>query len=89
MNSKASWELQIDPSVYKQIKKIPRKDAERILFIMESMSFDPFQGDIQKMKGEKDIWRRRFGSYRIFYEIFQDEMLIVVFKIKRRTSNTY
>lgn len=56
MNSKASWELQIDPSVYKQIKKIPRKDAERILFIMESMSFDPFQGDIQKMKGEKDIW---------------------------------
>ncbi len=89
MNSKANWALQTDPSVFKWLKKIPYKDAERILFTIKSMSFDPYQGDIQKMKGEKDTWRRRVGSYRIFYEIFQDENLVVVFKIERRTSHTY
>jgi len=89
MNLKASWVLQTDPSVLKQLKKISRKDAERILFTIESMAFGPYQGDIQKMKGEKDTWRRRIGSYRIFYEIFQKERIVVVFKIQRRTSHTY
>ena len=89
MNLKANWALQTDPLVYKQIKKIPHKNIERILFVIESMSFDPFQGDVQKMKNEKDIWRRRVGSYRIFYEVFQNNRIILVFKIKRRTSNTY
>lgn len=89
MNSKINWVLETDPSIFKWLKKIPRKDAEHILFTIESMSFDPYQGDIQKMKGEKDTWRRRIGSYRIFYEIFQENKTVVIFKIERRTSHTY
>jgi len=49
---------------------------------------DPFMGDILKMAG-KDSWRRRVGSYRIFYNIHRDLKLIYIFEITRRTSKTY
>lgn len=89
MNSKTNWVLEIDPAVFKELKRIPRKDAERILFIVKSLSINPFGGDIQKMKGEENVWRRRVDAYRIFYEIISKEKIIDVFRVERRTSKTY
>ena len=54
MNLNKNWVLQVDPVVFNALKKIPRKDAERILFIIENLPLNPFSGDIQKMKGEED-----------------------------------
>ena len=31
------------------------------------MEADPFFGDTIKLEGERDRWRRRIGSYRIFF----------------------
>ena len=89
MNSKTNWVLEIDPVIFKILKKIPRKDAQRILFAIENLSLNPYGGDIQKMKDEKNVWRRRIGSYRIFYEIISQLRIINVFWLERRTSKTY
>lgn len=89
MNSEKNWVLHIDPVVYKFLKRIPRRDAERIFFVIESLSINPFSGDIQKMKGEKDTWRRRVGAFRIFYELVRAEKIIHVFIVERRSSATY
>lgn len=48
-----------------------------------------FNGDIQKMKGEYNAWRKRIGAYRLFYEIVNSEKIIHVFNLERRSSNTY
>lgn len=89
MSSKTSWVLHIDQGVYKFLYKIPGRDARRILFAIENLIYDPFAGDIQKMKGVESVWRRRIGSFRISYELISTEKVIHVFKIKRRTSTTY
>ena len=89
MNSEKNWVLQIDSVVYKFLKKIPRRDAEGILSAIESLPSDPFYGDIEKMKGEKHAWRRRVGSFRIFYELVPAEKIIHVVSVERRTSSTY
>lgn len=89
MNSDANWVLQVDPIVYKTLEKFPRQDGERIYLAIRDLVFNPFAGDIQKMKGERNSWRRRVGSYRIFYEIISLERVIYVFKTERRKSNTY
>lgn len=88
-NSNKTWVLQIDPAVLKTFKKFPQKDAKRILTVIESLKVSPYIGDIQKMKGEEDIWRRRIGSYRLFYEVIQSEKAIHVFHVERRTTTTY
>lgn len=89
MNLKVNWVLQIDPSIPKTLKKIPTNHAMRIMTAVESLPDNPYSGDIQKMKDEPNVWRRRVGGYRIFYEILQKESVIHVFRIERRTTTTY
>ena len=84
-----SWQLAVDPSAQKQLRRFPQKDVERIRFGLQSLAQDPFIGDMQKMKGDESIWRRRIGSYRIKYELYILERTVYVYEIKRRGSNTY
>jgi len=52
MNSPKRWDLQIDPSVYRVLRKTPRLDVERLLIAIRLLPENPYFGDIQKMKGE-------------------------------------
>ena len=89
MNLSRNWDLQIDSAVCKTLKKIPRYDSEKILGVIKLLPINPYFGDIQKMKGERNSWRRRVGSYRIFFKIKIEESTILVFKLERRESKTY
>lgn len=90
MNSNGNWVLQVDPAVYRFLKRIPRKDVEHILFVIEKqLPANPFFGDIQQMGGERNVWRRRIGAYRIKFEIFKALRIIHIFSVERRTSKTY
>jgi len=89
MNSSTGWDLRIDPSVFKTLKKIPKRDAKNLLAVIRILPEDPYYGDVQKMKGEEGAWRRRSGAYRIFYSIKVLNKIILVFKLERRTSKTY
>ncbi len=89
MISGKNWALQIDDSVYRFLKRIPRKDAERLLSVIRDLPDDPFRGDIKKMKGEQNVWRRRIGGYRVRYELIAEEKIIHIFLVERRTSSSY
>jgi len=81
--------LRIDPKVSKTLKRIPKDSARRIVSVLDNLPDNPYFGDIQKMKGEKNVWRRRVGEYRVFYEVVTSESILHVFHIERRTSTTY
>lgn len=89
MNLNENWKLEIRDKIYKDLEKIPGKDRDRIIFTVEQLPLNPFAGDVEKMKGEENSWRRRVGTYRIFYELKARERIIYVFRIERRASKTY
>ena len=89
MSLYANWELKIDDVVFKALKKIPTKNREVLLSAIKLLPTNPYYGDLQKMQSEENSWRRRVGSYRIFFKIQTEEKIILVFKLKRRTSHTY
>lgn len=89
MRSSANWDLQIDPAVIKAFRKISKPYIKSILEVIKLLPTDPYFGDVQKMKGEENVWRRRVGAYRIFYKIIVSEKVILVFHVERRTSKTY
>ena len=89
MNLQLNWDLHIDDSVLKVLKKFPSKDKEAILSAIKILSTNPYFGDLQKMQDEEDSWRKRVGSYRIFFKIKVEQKIVLVFQVKRRTSNTY
>ena len=89
MNLSPNWSLHIDPSVFKTLKKIPKRDTAAIVEVTRLLPSDPYFGDIQKLKDVEDVWRRRVGAYRIFYALKQESNIILVSRIERRTSKTY
>ena len=89
MNSSENWDLHIDPDVLKALKRISRREAEGLLVVIRLLPSDPYFGDIKKMRGEEDAWRRLVGAYRVFYKIKVAERKLLVFRIERRTSHTY
>lgn len=89
MNLPNDWVLRVDVSIFKGLKKLPRQNVEALLLVIKLLPRDPYFGDIQKMKGEDGVWRRRIGAYRIFYKIRVSQKTILVFRLERRTSKTY
>ena len=89
MNFGMNWELRIDGIVKKQLQRIPKKQSTRLFRIIQELVVNPYAGDIEKMQGYEDLWRRRVGSYRIKYEIKTSQRMIHVIFVERRASNTY
>lgn len=89
MSLSNTWRVHIPKRVAKQIKRFPRSDYARILTILRDFEYDPWIGDITKIKDEENKWRRRVGNYRIFYSVYQEIKIVEIKEIERRTSNTY
>ncbi len=84
-----AWQLRIAKQVARKLKKVPRKDQERIAGAIADMRMSPFRGDIARLKSESAAWRRRVGNYRIFFDVDVEELLVDVTDIRRRTTTTY
>lgn len=84
-----NWKVKIANQVRKAMKRFPKKDARRLLFVLKILSENPYQGNIEKLEGEENTWRRRVGFYRIIYEIFSKEKIIWILDISKRTDTTY
>ena len=84
-----NWTVAVDPAARKQLKRIPKAHAERVHVVIREFVVNPHAGDILKMEGEEDVWRRRIGAYRILYEVRVKSRIVYVFDVRRRTSSSY
>lgn len=84
-----NWQIDVAGRARKQLNRLPSKDKDRIERVIDEMEQDPFAGDIEKMVGQENVWRRRIGAYRVFYEVFISQKMVHISIIHRRTSNTY
>jgi mRNA-degrading endonuclease RelE of RelBE toxin-antitoxin system len=84
-----AWTVTIARPAQKQAARFPAKDQNRIAAAIRSMAGDPFCGDVLKLEGESNRWRRRVGSYRIFFAVDITASTVAVSAILRRTSSTY
>ena len=89
MNLSKSWGFRVDAKVYKALRKFPKPIAQKIVQAIEVLPGNPYAGDIDKVEGERFLWRRRVGEYRMFFEIHQDKHFIDVVRVERKGSKTY
>ena len=53
----------------KQFARFPARDRGKIGAALRSLEAGPFSGDIIKLEGAGNRWRRRIGNYRIFFSV--------------------
>jgi mRNA-degrading endonuclease RelE of RelBE toxin-antitoxin system len=84
-----AWTVLVASPARKQHAKFPARDQARVSAAIAQMADDPFTGDVLKLEGEGNGWRRRVGSYRIFFSVDASIRTVFVSAIVRRTSKTY
>ena len=65
------------------LKKLDNRYRKAVKKAIDRLSEDPKVGLplVGKLKG---LWKLRFSRYRIIYQIFQKELVIVIFEVKHR-----
>ena len=79
----AKYRITIRKSAAKELERIPRKDLQRIVRRIQSLSSDPRPYGSQKLS-YKEQYRIRQGDYRIVYSVDDKNLLVDIVKIGHR-----
>ena len=71
-------------SAEKELLRLPREAASRILPKIESLAVNPRPRGAKKLRGAKDLWRIRAGDYRAIYAINDERREVTVMRIAHR-----
>ena len=77
------YRVLVRKSVSKDLDRITKKDVRRIVKAMRALADDPRPPQSKKLSGEEK-YRLRCGRYRIIYEIQDEQLVIIVIRIRRR-----
>ena len=71
--------------IKRELRRIPRSDRVRIAEAVQALADDP-PGVVQL---EQDVYRLRVGDYRVIYKVLDEERIILIGRIVRRSESTY
>jgi mRNA interferase RelE/StbE len=86
-----SWTSEFTQNAEEDFRALPKAIQKRVGRIMESMTEDPFQGDVKALQGKEwsGMFRRRIGNYRVLFSVNHAKKLVVVHQISIRSAKTY
>ena len=77
------YSLEFAKSVRKDLRKIGKRDASRILKAIDKLEANPRSPTCKKLT-DRELYRIRVGNYRVVYEIFDLRLVIMIVKIGDR-----
>jgi len=81
----ASYNVKIKNSAQKEIRKLPSKELRsKVITIIDGLYIDPVPYEAKKIKGSNNVYRIRQGVYRLVYQIYKNELLVIVIRVRHR-----
>ena len=85
--------LEVSPAADRDLgrlkKKITRRDFERLRAAISGLADEPRPEGVRKIRGAERAYRIRIGSYRVVYEVYDNDKLVLLLQVARRTETTY
>ena len=79
-----AYTVEFAPAADRQLKALPKPIQTQIIRRIEKLESNPRPPGCEKLKGADDLYRIRFGDYRIIYTINDKDLLVLVVKIADR-----
>ena len=79
-----SYSVFLAPAAERQLKKLPSKVKAQIVPILRALANNPRPSGSAKLKGADDLWKIRKGTYRIIYQVQDEQLTILVVNIAHR-----
>ena len=87
------YRLEVSPTADRDLEKlngrIIRQDFERLRDAVRGLAEEPRPHGVRKIKGEERTYRIRVGSYRVVYEVYDNDNLVLILQVARRSEATY
>ena len=85
-----TYRIRIGRRVCKEMTRLSRQDQARILAAVKALAEDPRPAGCRPLKGAgQGTYRVRVGDYRVVYVVREDEQVILVARVARRSESTY
>ena len=81
------FQVELSSKARKFYTACPKDLVQRIDHCFEELEKDPYRGpNIKRLKTRPQdrLYRYRIGDYRVIYEIFEKEVIVLVVKIAKR-----
>jgi mRNA interferase RelE/StbE len=87
------YKIEVSPSAERDLGKlkvrIKKADFDRLRIAVGGLAEEPRPEGVRKIKGTERTYRIRVGSYRIVYEIYDADNMVLLLYIARRTETIY
>ena len=87
------YRLEVSPAADRDLEKLKQRiqqyDFERLRAAIRDLANEPRPYGVRKIKGAERAYRIRAGNYRVVYEIYDKQNLVVILQVARRTETTY
>ena len=80
-----AFTVHITRTAQKTLAKIESKNRTAIAQTIRALGEQPRPNGSKKLTG-RDAWRVRVGDYRVIYEIYNDELIVLVVAIGHRSE---
>jgi mRNA-degrading endonuclease RelE of RelBE toxin-antitoxin system len=89
LSAPPGWAVVVDKAAQKPLDRLPADDFGHVDAASESMSVDPFSGDLEHLKNDRYGYRRRVGNYHVLFDVDKPARRVRIGGVARRTSTTY
>jgi len=76
------YDVTLSPKARRQLKKLPKMTAERVVAALERARIRPEQ-NFERLVGDS-LYKLRVGDYRVIAEIVHNELHILVLEVDHR-----
>ena len=87
------YRIELTPAADRDVEKlegrIRRQDFERLREAVNSLATEPRPQGVRKIKGAERAYRIRVGHYRVVYEVYDSDNLVLILQVVRRSETTY
>ena len=81
-----NFHVELSRKAFRTLSRLDISDKKRAFDKIESLECTPFPAGYKKLSGENNIYRLRFGNFRILYKIFKADNTILIFHIEKRSQ---
>ena len=83
-----SYQIRLRRAAQKQLDRLVGRDYQAVSKTISALGQEPRPPRVKKL-AESGLWRIRVRQYRVVYNIDDEEHLVTVVRVARRTEDTY
>ena len=83
------YTVELAPAAQRDLRRLLPQIKLRLAAPIEALSQPPRPPGVRKVQGQERTWRIRVGSFRVIYDLYEDQQLVVILKVDRRGESTY